>query len=169
MGIHFSQSLGIVRISASLKVFKKHLTLECSIFSYFFRTIRNHFPHVLWTIPLTWRLTKKFYLRSHFHSNVYVKLFNKELNLFCCWTQSKICISDPFAFVMLMSAQIHLQRFAYSHVLDQKVTVAFDWESSTRQRSKYVSDNFCRIIFYLFVFLPYLLPFLPYYYFLPGE
>ena len=98
-GNSLSQGLGIVWISVSRKVCEKHLTLECSIFSYFFPTIRNHVPHVLWKILLTWRLTKKFYLRSYFHSNVYVKLFNKELNLFCCWTQSKICISNPFAFV----------------------------------------------------------------------
>ena len=38
--------------------------------------------------------------------------------------------------LLLMSAQIHFQRFAYFHVLDQKVAVAFDWESSTRERSK---------------------------------
>ena len=50
---------GIVWFSASREICKKHLTLECSVFSYFSRTIENPFPHVLGTILLMWRLMKK--------------------------------------------------------------------------------------------------------------
>ena len=39
---------------------------------YFFRTIGIHFPHVLETMLLMWKL-----FRSYFHSNIYVKLFTK--------------------------------------------------------------------------------------------
>ena len=73
--------LGIVWISASREICKKHLTLECSVFSYFSRTIRNHFSHVLGTILLMWRLMKIFYFLYHFHTNVYVKLFNIPMNM----------------------------------------------------------------------------------------
>ena len=90
--------LGIVWISASREICKKQLTLdlECFVFSYFSRTIGNHFPHVLGTILLMWRLMKIFYFWSHFHTNVYVKLFTKEVNLFCSWARPNTCILDPF-------------------------------------------------------------------------
>ena len=84
--------LGIVSISASREICEKHLTLKCFVFSYFSLTIRIYFPHVLGTILLIWRLMKNFYFWSHF---VYLKLFTKEINLFCCWARSNICISDP--------------------------------------------------------------------------
>ena len=54
------------------------------------------FPHVLGTILLMWRLMKIFYFLSHFHTNVYVKLFIKELNLFCSLARPNISIFDPF-------------------------------------------------------------------------
>ena len=41
-------------------------------------------------------LMKTFCFPSHFHSNVYVKFFTKEVKPFCCWAQSNICISDLF-------------------------------------------------------------------------
>ena len=88
--------LGIVWISASREICKKHLTLECSVFSYVSGTIGNHFAHVLGTILLMWRLMKIFYFWSHFHTNVYVKLFNEEVNLFCSWARPNICTSAPF-------------------------------------------------------------------------
>ena len=88
--------LGIVWISASREICKKHLTLECSVFSYFFRGIGNRFWHVLGTILLMWRLMKIFYFWSHFHTNIYAKLFTKEVNLFSFWAQPNICILDPF-------------------------------------------------------------------------
>ena len=97
LGIDFPHVLGIVWISASRKICKKPLTFEYSVFPYFSRTIGIHFPHVLGTMLLTWKLIKNFYFRSHFHSNFYLKLFNKEVNLFCCWARSNICISDTFA------------------------------------------------------------------------
>ena len=87
---------GIVWISASHKICKKHLTLECSVFSYISCTIGNHFPHVLGIILMMWRLMKKFYFWSHFHADVYVKVFTKKVNLFCSCTQPNICISAPF-------------------------------------------------------------------------
>ena len=73
-------------------------TLELGMicFPILFRTIGNHFPHFLGAILLMGRLMKIFSFRSHFHPNIYLKLFIKEVNLFCCWTQSNICISDPF-------------------------------------------------------------------------
>ena len=37
-----------------------------------------------------------FYFWSHVHMNVYVKLFTKEVNLFCSWVRPNISISDPF-------------------------------------------------------------------------
>ena len=88
--------LGIVWISASCEICKKHLTLECCVFSYFSLTIGNHFPHVLGTTLLMWRLMKIFYFWYHFHTKVYVKLFTKEVNLFCSWTRPNICILDSF-------------------------------------------------------------------------
>ena len=88
--------LGIVWISDSREIYKKHSTLECSVFSYFSRTIANHFPHVLGTTLLMWRLIKTFYFWSHFHANVYVKLFTEEVNLFCSWARPNIRILDPF-------------------------------------------------------------------------
>ena len=96
MGILLSHVLGSACISTSREICKKRLTLECDIFSNFCRIIRNHFPHVLGTILLMWRLIKFLYFRSHFQSNVYVEFFTNEVNLFCWWAQSNICISDPF-------------------------------------------------------------------------
>ena len=88
---------GIVWISIYREICKKNLTFECSVFSYASRTIRIHFPYVLGIILLMWRLMKKFYFWSHFHTNVYVKLFTKEVNLFCLRDRPNICISDSFA------------------------------------------------------------------------
>ena len=53
--------LEIVWIYASCKINEKHLTLDCSVDSYFFCPIENHFPHILVTILLTGRLMKIFY------------------------------------------------------------------------------------------------------------
>ena len=55
-----------------------------------------HFPYVLETILLMWRLMKIFYFWSHFYTNVNVKLFTKELNLFCSWARPSINIFDHF-------------------------------------------------------------------------
>ena len=90
------QVLGIVWISASREICMKHLTLECSVFSCFSRTIGNHFLHVLGTIIPMWRLVKIFYFWCHFHKNVYAKLFTKVVNLFCTWARPNICILDLF-------------------------------------------------------------------------
>ena len=90
---------GIVWISASREICKKHLTLECSVFPYVSRTIGNHFAHVLGAVPLMWRLMKIFYFWSHFHTNVYVKLFTKEVNLFCSWARPNICISEVWKYI----------------------------------------------------------------------
>ena len=83
MRIHLSYVFEIVCISASRKVCKKHLT----------------FWHlnVLGKILLMWRFTKNFHFRSHFHSNLYAKLFTKEINLYCFWAQSSTGISNPVA------------------------------------------------------------------------
>ena len=86
--------LGTVWLSASPKIWKKHLNLGCFfpiLFPYFL-----HFPHFLGTILLMWKQMKTFYFWSHFHTNVYVKLFTKELNLFCSWTRPNISIFDHF-------------------------------------------------------------------------
>ena len=96
MEIHFPHVLGIVWISASRKMCKKHSTLKCSVFSYFSFTIGNLFPHVLGTILLMGRLMKIFYFWSHLHINVYLKLFTIEVNLCCSWARPNICILDPF-------------------------------------------------------------------------
>ena len=88
--------LEIVWIYASCKKNEKHLTLDCSVCSCFFCPIENHFPHILVTILLTGRLMKIFYFESHFHTNVYVKLFTKEVNLFCSWARPNISILDSF-------------------------------------------------------------------------
>ena len=101
--------LEIVWISASREICKKQLTLECSVFSYFSRTIGNHFPHVLGTILLMWRLMKIFYFWSHFHTNVYVKLFTKEINLFYSWARPNICILDPFDIEVWKYIQYRIQ------------------------------------------------------------
>ena len=42
------------------------------------------------------RLMKIFYFWSYFHTNVYVKLFSKEVNLFYAWARPNISILDPF-------------------------------------------------------------------------
>ena len=97
IGIHFPDVLGIIWISASRKICRRSLTLEYSVFTYFSLTIGIHFSHVLGTILLMLNLINNFYLQSHFHANVYVKLCTKKVNLFCCWARSNICISDPFA------------------------------------------------------------------------
>ena len=52
--------LGILRISGSREINKKHLTLECSVSSYFSLSIENQFFHILGTILLMWRLMKNF-------------------------------------------------------------------------------------------------------------
>ena len=39
---------------------------------------------------------KSFYFWPHFHPNVCVKLFTKEVNLFCSWVRPNISILDPF-------------------------------------------------------------------------
>ena len=75
---------------------KKRLTFECFVFPYFSHTIGIHFSHALGTIPLMSKLIKFFYFRFHFHSNIHVNLFTKEVILLCCWVRPNICISDPF-------------------------------------------------------------------------
>ena len=67
-----------------------------SIFTYFSRTIGIHFPHVLGTLLLMRKLVINIYFQSYFHLYVYVSLFTKEFNLFCCWARSITCISDRF-------------------------------------------------------------------------
>ena len=96
MRIHFSHVLGIAWISALRKISNQHLTLEYSIFPYFSRTTGIHFPCLFGAILLMWKLIKTFYFRSYFDSNICVKLFTKEVNLFCCWARAIICISGPF-------------------------------------------------------------------------
>ena len=88
--------LGIVWISASREMYKKHFNLECSVFSSLSCTIENHFSHVLGTILLMWRLIKSFCFCSHFHTSVYLKLLTKEINLFCFWARPSISILGPF-------------------------------------------------------------------------
>ena len=100
--------LKIIWIFASREICKKHLTLECSVFSYFSRTIENHFPYVFGAMLLIWRLMKNFYLWSHFQTNVSVKLFTKEVNPFCSWAWPNISILDPFA--IEVGKYIHYRR-----------------------------------------------------------
>ena len=67
------------------------------LFSHTFPALSNTtFLHVLGITLLMYRLIKNFHFRSYLHSIVYVKLFTKQANLFCCWAQSNIFISDPF-------------------------------------------------------------------------
>ena len=80
-----------------MKYVRKAWFCNVSVFTYFSRTIENNFPHVLGTMLQMRKLIKHFCFWSHFHSNVYVKLFTKEVNLFCCQAQSYVCISCPFA------------------------------------------------------------------------
>ena len=63
---------GIVWFSAFREICKKHLTLECSVFSYFSRTIENPFPHVLGTILLMWRLMKKVLISNPISTQTFV-------------------------------------------------------------------------------------------------
>ena len=56
MEIHFLHISGIVCISASREICKNHLIWECSVFTYFSRTITSYFPHVLGTILPMWRI-----------------------------------------------------------------------------------------------------------------
>ena len=80
--------LGTVWISASTKICKKHLTLERFVFSYFLRTFFP-FPFPSLAFPrfgdntTDVKTNEFFYFLSHFHTNIYVKLFINELNLFC--------------------------------------------------------------------------------------
>ena len=89
--IPISWDLGIVWISFSSKMCQKQLTLECSVFS--FRYYWKYFPNVSVTILLMWETMENFYLWAHFHTNVSVKLFTKEVNLFCSWARP---ILNPF-------------------------------------------------------------------------
>ena len=98
MRIHLSYVFGIVCISASRKVCKKHLTFwHLNVLFFYTFPIGNNYLHVLGKILLMWRFTKNFHFRSHFHSNLYAKLFTKEINLYCFWAQSSTGISNPFA------------------------------------------------------------------------
>ena len=90
-----------------------------------------HFPHVLETILLMWRLLKIFDFWSHFHANVSVKLFTKELNLFCTWAWLNISIFGPFVIeeqVVSFMAVFQLQ-YSYEYA---------NWSSFTN-RSKWAS------------------------------
>ena len=89
--------LGIVWISKHVKYIRNPWIWNVYIFPYVFRTIEICFPHVLGTKLLLWKWIKDFYFHSHFQSGVYVKLFTKEVDLFCRLVQSNICIWDPFA------------------------------------------------------------------------
>ena len=86
--------LGTVWISASPKICKKHLTLECFVFSYF--------SHSFFTFPMFGdnttdvKTNENFYFWSQFNANVYVKLFTREIILFCSWSRLNISIFDPF-------------------------------------------------------------------------
>ena len=60
---------------------KKSLTLECLCFGDTITDVKTNKK----SLPLI-----------SFHSNVYVKLFTKEVNLFSCWAQSNICISQNY-------------------------------------------------------------------------
>ena len=88
--------LQVVWISASREICKEHLTLKWSVFSWFFCTIASHFPDVFGTILLMWRLIKKIYLWFHFHTNIFVKLFTKEANLFCSGGRPNFNVLDLF-------------------------------------------------------------------------
>ena len=59
-----------------------HWLWNVCIFPYFFRTIGIHFRLVLGTTLLMWKLINNAHIRSHFHPNVYVKLFIKKLIYF---------------------------------------------------------------------------------------
>ena len=78
------------------KYLKDPWFLNVCVFPYFSHTIGIHFSHALGTIPLMRKLIKLFYFRFHFHSNIHVNLFTKEVILLCCWARPNICVSDPF-------------------------------------------------------------------------
>ena len=48
-------------------------------------------------MPVMTKLIQNFNFRFHFSSNVYAKLFNKGINLFCCWARYNIFNPDLFA------------------------------------------------------------------------
>ena len=77
-------------------IYVRKLDLGMFFFSELSCTIENHFPYVLRTILLIWRLMKSFYFWSHFHTTIYLKLFTKEVNLFCSWARPSISILGPF-------------------------------------------------------------------------
>ena len=142
--------LRIVWISASNEICKKHMTLECSNFSYFCCTIENHFPHVLVTILLTWRLMKIFYFLSHFHRNVYWKLFTKLVNLFASWARPNINILDPLVIEVWKYRQHRRVGSFFTTVLQLQYSYEnYNW-NLFKNRSKWVSAEACQDIFHSF-------------------
>ena len=142
--------LRIVWISASYEICKKHMTLECSNFSYFCCTIENHFPHVLVTILLTWRLMKIFYFLSHFHRNVYWKLFTKLVNLFASWARPNINILDPLVIEVWKYRQHRRVGSFFTRVLQLQYSYEnYNW-NLFKNRSKWASAEACQDIFHSF-------------------
>ena len=58
---------------------------------------RKSLSPCFWDNTTDVKTNKKFYFWSHLHTNVSVKFFNKEVNLFFSWAWPDISILDPFA------------------------------------------------------------------------
>ena len=85
------------------------------------------------TFPMCWdnstdvKTHQKTFFWSHFYTNVYMKLFTEEVNLFYSWGRPNICISDPFAIE------------AWRYIQCRRVGSVFYGSASTEYSSEY--DN----------------------------
>ena len=99
----------------------------------------SHFPHVLETILLMWRLMKIFNFWSNFHTNVYVKLFAKEVNLFCSWVRPNICVLDPFDIEVWKYIQYKEYLVSFTEVIQLQYSCEYGNWNSFKNRSKWTS------------------------------
>ena len=126
MGIHFSHILGIVWISASLKIVEKPITLECLFFfPYFSRIMEIHFSQVL---GIVWISASS-------------KIFKKPINLKClCFSILFPYNGNPlfpcfgncmdFCIKRKISETLNFEMFVFSHIFSLlwEFTFPIFWE-----------------------------------------
>ena len=97
------------------------------------------FPHFSGTILLIWRLMKNFYFLSHFHTNVYVKFFIKELRLFCSWSDPISAFSIPLSEKYGNVYSTEKQVVSFTAVFQLQHSYEYAHWSSFKNRSKWAS------------------------------
>ena len=87
---------------------------------------------------------------SHFHRNVYWKLFTKLVNLFASWARPNINILDPLVIEVWKYRQHRRVGSFFTRVLQLQYSYEnYNW-NLFKNRSKWVSAEACQDIFHSF-------------------